>query len=74
MHIALQGALVGLGLAVAFFVIDYLLSRALVAENAKQKVSRPELAGNEKRRIASLARFCILLPPIFAFAFWMIWG
>ena len=74
MHIALQGALVGLGLAVAFFVIDYLLSRALVAENAKQKVSRPELVGNEKRRIASLARFCILLPPIFALAFWMIWG
>ncbi len=74
MHIALTGALVGLGAALFIFVIDYMLSRSLVKENSKQRVSRPELVGNEKRRVASLARFCILLPAVFALAFWMIWG
>jgi hypothetical protein len=73
-HIALQGALIGLAVALVVFVIDYLLSRSLVKENAKQRVARPELVGNEKRRVAALARFCILLPPIFALAFWIIWG
>jgi hypothetical protein len=73
-HIALQGALIGLAVALVVFVIDYLLSRSLVKENAKQRVARPELVGNEKRRVAALARFCILLPPIFALAFWVIWG
>jgi hypothetical protein len=73
-HIALQGALIGLGVALVIFVIDYALSRSLVKEDAKQRVARPELVGNEKKRIAALARFCILLPAIFAFAFWMIWG
>jgi hypothetical protein len=74
MHIAVQGALVGLGVALFIFIIDYVLSRSLVAENKKQRVSRPELVGNERKRIASLARFCLLLPPIFAAAFWLIWG
>ena len=74
MHSAVMGALVGLGVAVVLFLVDYLLSRSLVAESAKQLVRRPEMKANEKRRIASLIRFLILLPPVFGFAAWVMWG
>ena len=73
MHIAIQGALTGAGIAVVLFLIDYLLSRSIVADKTALRRDAT-MARNEKKRMASLMRYCLLLPPVFAFAFWMVWG
>jgi hypothetical protein len=74
MHIALIGALVGLGIAVLIFVIDYVMLQGHAAERAKKRNRKSELDNTEKKRIRSLAGFCLFLPPAFALVFWMLWG
>ena len=74
MHIAIQGALIGLLVAIVMFVADYLLIRANAAERAKRRARKPELEGAEKKRITTLLRYCFFVPPAFALFFWLIWG
>ena len=74
MHIAIQGALIGLLVAVVMFMTDYILIRKNAAERAKRYAKKAELEGTERRRIATLLRYCLLVPPAFAIAFWIIWG
>jgi hypothetical protein len=75
MHIALQGALTGLVIGVVMLAGDFLVLRGSARERAvKHHKTVPEFDSTEKARIRSLAMFCVILPPIFAIAFWMIWG
>jgi hypothetical protein len=75
MHIALQGALTGLVIGLIMLGGDYLVLRGAARERAvKQHKKVPEFDGTERARIRSLAMFCVILPPIFALFFWMIWG
>jgi hypothetical protein len=71
MHPALLGALVGLGLAIAIYVFDYMS----VSRNAKDRAARikkrPQLDPNERKALASLARFLVLVPPVTALLFWI---
>ncbi len=72
MHPALKGALVGLGIAVALFVFDYLQLRQRAAERAKKAHKTVvEFDQTDKGRIIALFRFVIFLPPGFALLFWM---
>lgn len=74
MHIAIQGALIGLLVAIVMFVADYLLIRKNAAERAKRRAKKAELEGSEKESIATLLRYCFFVPPAFALVFWLIWG
>jgi hypothetical protein len=71
MHIAIQGALAGLGAALLLIVLDYLLVRRVAERRALERKQRIELDPTERKRIAATARFAIVfLPPAFAFAAW----
>jgi len=73
MHPAINGALVGLAIAVALFVFDYMQLRARAAERAKKAHKTiVEFDQTDKGRIISLFRFIIFLPPGFAILFWML--
>lgn len=73
MHPALKGALVGLGIAVALFLFDYLQLRSRAAERAKKAHKTiVEFDQTDKGRIISLARFLLFVPAGFAVLFWML--
>ena len=74
MNITLVGALVGIAVALSLFALDYSILRAGAAERAKQWHRKYELDRAERRRIASIARFCVFVPPAFAAFFWLLWG
>jgi hypothetical protein len=72
MHIALQGALVGLGIGV--FLFEYLMLKKNVEERAKRLHRKAEFEEIEKRRIKAVMRFAVLLPIAFAAGAWLIFG
>jgi hypothetical protein len=74
MNPALHGALIGLGIGAFLFVAEYLLLSKGVSERAKKLNRKAEFDETERRRIASMMRFALLLPPAFAFVFWWAWG
>jgi hypothetical protein len=74
MNIVLQGALIGLGVALFLIAVDYLHLRKLAHERAKRLHITPEFDDAERRRLASIVRFCIFVPPVFAVFFWLLWG
>jgi len=74
MDMALQGALIGFALAVVLVGAEYMLLSKAAKERAKVLHRAPQLEEMERRRIASMARFAIILPFAFAFFFWLIWG
>ena len=74
MYIALQGALIGLGVALVLIAVEYMHLRKLARERAERRHVPAELDDIERRRLASLVRFCIFVPPAFAIFFWLLWG
>jgi hypothetical protein len=73
MHPALKGALVGLGIAVALFLFDYLQLRGRAAERAKKNHKTiVEFDQTDKGRIISLVRFLVFVPAGFALLFWIL--
>jgi hypothetical protein len=74
MHPALEGLLVGFGLAAVLVGSEWLLLRKAARERAEQFKSKLEFDDTQRRRIASLARFCVFIPPAFAAAFWLIFS
>lgn len=73
MNIAFTGALVGTGVAISLVALEYAILRRSSAERAKKTRRRDAFDGAERSRMAALARFCILLPPVFAAIFWLVW-
>jgi hypothetical protein len=66
------GALVGLGISVLLLVFDYMMIRQGAAERAKrQHQTLVTLDNTERKRLTSLFRFCLFLPPALALAFWI---
>ena len=74
MHIAMQGALWGLGLGVFLVVIEYMFVKKAVEERAVQKHQKPEFEGQDRNRVKAVVRFSLLLPPAFALGAWLLWG
>ena len=74
MHIALQGFLAGVALAVFLFVFEYLSQKAAAKERGKKIARKPELNQDEKARILSMMRFCFFIPPGVAIIAWLVWG
>jgi len=74
MNVVLEGALTGLGVALFLIAVDYLHLRKLARERAKKRHVPPVLDDIERRQLASLVRFCIFVPPVFAISYWLLWG
>jgi hypothetical protein len=74
MNVVLEGALTGLGVALFLLAVDYLHLRKLARERAKKRHVPLEFDDTERRRLASLVRFCIFVPPVFAISYWLLWG
>jgi len=74
MNPALQGLLIGLGLGAFFIVFEFLALNKAVNERAKKLNRKAEFDVTDRRRMATITRFAALLPLVFAFFFWWIWG
>jgi hypothetical protein len=74
MNMALMGALVGGGVALFLFLAEYVSVRNEASERARRKNQKLTLDDTERKRMASNARFCLLIPPAFAAFFWLVWG
>ena len=74
MHPVLQGALIGLGIGAFLVLAEYLMLNKSVNERAKKLNRKAEFDVTERRRIATIFRFAMMLPPVFAFGFWLVWG
>lgn len=74
MGVALHGALIGFGVGAFLVLAEYLLLSKAVSERAKKLNRKAEFDVTERRRISSIARFALILPPAFAFVFWWVWG
>ena len=72
MHPAVEGFIVGLGLAVLLVGAEYLLQRKAARERSEQFKVKLELDDTQRRRINSLMRFCLFVPPAFAAAYWLV--
>jgi uncharacterized membrane protein YvbJ len=74
MHIALQGALIGAGVAVLLIAAEYFFVKKQVRERATVRNLKPEFEEQDRNRIKSIASFALFLPPALALGFWLVWG
>ena len=72
MNIFFTGGLVGTGVAFSLVALEYALLRRDSAERAKKTDERDAFDGADRSRLASLARFCVWMPPAFAGLFWLV--
>jgi len=72
MHPAVEGFIIGLALAVLLVGAEYLLQRKAARERSEQFKVKLELDETQRRRINSLMRFCLFVPPAFAVAYWLV--
>ena len=74
MPVAIEGALVGLGVALFLLAAEYMLMVRAKNERSRRTRKPPQFEDAERRRIAGIARFCFFVPPAFAAFYWLIWG
>jgi len=72
MHVALQGFLVGLGVAAFLVVFEYIMVKKAVEERAQLKHQKPEFEPTDRNRIRAVINFCLFVPPAFALGFWLL--
>jgi hypothetical protein len=74
MHPALQGALIGLAIGAFLVAVEYFMLKKAAEDRAVKMHRKPVLEEMERRRIATVFRFGLILPIGFALGFWIIWG
>jgi hypothetical protein len=74
MHIAAQGALIGLGLGLLLIIIEYIYVKKAVEERAQMQHRKPEFEQTDRNRIKAVVSFSVFIPPAFALGAWLIWG
>jgi hypothetical protein len=74
MHIALQGALIGIALGVFLVVFEYYAVKRTVEERARDRHQKPQFEPTDRKRVRTVLNFAFLIPPAFALAAWLIWG
>ena len=72
MHPAVEGFIIGFALALVLVGAEYLLQRKAAKERSAQFKTKMELDDTQRRRINSLLRFSVFIPPAFALAFWLV--
>lgn len=74
MHIAMQGFLIGLGVAVFLVLFEYTAIAREVAERSKRVAKKVDWDSNQKSRMRNMVTFGIALPIGGAIGAWWIWG
>jgi hypothetical protein len=74
MSIALTGALIGAGIAACLLALEYAGLRAGASDRVRGRDRKRGFNATERKRMISLAGFCLFIPPAFAGAFWLLWG
>ena len=74
MHIALQGALIGIALGVFLVIFEYYAVRRAVEERAEMRHTKPQFEPTDRKRVQTVLNFSFFIPPAFALAAWLIWG
>jgi hypothetical protein len=74
MHIALQGALYGVGLGLLLVIIEYMFVKKAVEERAQLRHKKPEFEPTDRNRMKSVISFAFFIPPAFALGAWLLWG
>jgi hypothetical protein len=74
MHIALQGLLIGAGLAIVLVVFEYFAITREVAERSKRMAKKIDWDSNQKSRMRGMINFGVILPIAGAIGAWWIWG
>jgi hypothetical protein len=74
MHIAVQGALWGLGIGIFLIFVEYSFVKKAVQERAEQKHRAPEWEGQDRNRVKAVVSFSLFLPPALALGAWLLWG
>ncbi len=72
MHPAIQGALIGAAIGFFLYFFEYAAAQRNAKERAERLKRKPEVTEIERRRIATVLRFALVLPIGFAAAFWLI--
>lgn len=74
MHAALEGLVYGAVLAAVLLGLEYYLQRKEAIERAQRLKRAVELDSDQRRRISTMARFCVFIPPAFAAAWWLMFS
>lgn len=74
MHIAVEGLLVGAGLAAVLIFFEYTAITREVAERSKRVAKKVEWDSNQRSRMRGIMTFGIALPIGCAIGAWWIWG
>lgn len=72
MHIAVQGGLIGAGLAVLLIFAEYMFVKKQVQDRATPVNKHPQFEATDRNRIKSVVNFCLFLPPAFAVGAWLL--
>ena len=74
MHPALEGALVGLGIAIVLYVLEYVLLKKQAKERAirQHKPNLVEFDSTEKARLNTVRNMCFVVPAFFAGMYWLV--
>jgi hypothetical protein len=74
MNMALQGGLVGLGIAVFLYVFEYLAVKSAAAARGKKMAKKVEINQEELSRLRAVRGLCYFLPIGCAIGAWLVWG
>ena len=74
MHIALEGFLIGAGLAIILIVFEYTAITREVAERSKRIAKKVDWDSNQKSRMRGMINFGVVLAVGGAVGAWWIWG
>jgi len=74
MHIALEGLLVGAGLAIVLIVFEYAAITREVAERSKRIAKKVDWDSNQKSRMRGMINFGVILTVGCAAGAWWVWG
>ena len=71
MNTAVQGALVGFGIAVFLYIFEYMAVQRAIAERSKKMAKKMEINQEERSRLRAVRGLCYFFPPGMAIIFWL---
>ncbi len=74
MNMALQGGLVGLGIAAFLYAFEYLAVKRAAAERSRKMAKKMEINQEELSRLRAVRGLCYFLPIGCAIGAWLVWG
>ena len=74
MNMALQGGLVGLGIAVFLYAFEYMAVKSATAARSKKMAKKMEINQEELSRLRAVRGLCYFLPIGCAIGAWLVWG